>query len=150
MTRLKTAPQLSFRSTPADVEAMSLRLDARDEAMLRGDEGEAAALAMRLVITFAEAVEARRLIDIEAAHVDGCLYLGRANLDFVERLVAGKGRVRVPTTLNVGSLDLIHPQLFCGDEEARRNGRRLQTRQNSGWKPTPCPSSTSTADGILT
>ena len=45
----------------------------------------AAAFAMRLIVRFAEAVDARRLIAIEAAHVDGCLYLGRASLDFVER-----------------------------------------------------------------
>ena len=56
-------------------------------------------------------------IDIEAAHVDGCLYLGRASLDFVERMVALDGKVRVPTTLNVGSVDLIHPELFRGDAE---------------------------------
>jgi len=35
------------------------------------------------------------LLDIEAAHVDGCLYLGRASLDFVERLVALGGRAAV-------------------------------------------------------
>ena len=45
-----------------------------------------------LLVKFAEAVDAPRFIDIEAAHVDGCLYLGRASLDFVERLVALGGR----------------------------------------------------------
>ena len=96
-----------------------------DQAQLDGARGPAAAFAMRLLLKFAESVEARRLLDIESAHVDGCLYLGRASLDFVERLVALGARVRVPTTLNVGSLDLLHPETFRGSDEARSNGRRL-------------------------
>ena len=64
-------------------------------------------------------------IDIEAAHVDGCLYHGRASLDFAERMIDLGGKVRVPTTLNVGSVDLIHPELFRGTKEHAENGARL-------------------------
>jgi predicted aconitase len=46
-------------------------------------------------------------------------------LDFAERLVAGGGRVAVPTTLNVSSLDLLHPELYRGDPETARQARRL-------------------------
>ena len=35
------------------------------------------------------------------------------------------GKVRVPTTLNVGSVDLIHPELFRGTKEHAENGARL-------------------------
>jgi predicted aconitase len=104
---------------------MSLSLSPLDEALLRGDHGDAAAFAMRLLVKFAEAVDAPRFLDIEGAHVDGCLYLGRASLDFVDRLVALKGRARVLTTLNVGSVDLLHPELFRGDAETAENGKRL-------------------------
>src|SRR6202795_5016479 len=104
---------------------MPLDLSPFDQSLLAGAHGEAAAFAMRLLVRFAEAVDAPRFLDIEAAHVDGCLYLGRASLDFVERLVALQGRVRVPTTLNVGSVDLIHPELFRGDDALRANGERL-------------------------
>jgi hypothetical protein len=104
---------------------MAPALSRFDASVLSGDHGRAAAFAMRLLVRFAEAVDAPRFLDIEAAHVDGCLYLGRASLDFVERFAALKGRVRVPTTLNVGSLDLLHPQLFRGGAGARENGERL-------------------------
>ncbi len=80
---------------------------------------------MRLLVRFAEAVDARAFIDIEAAHIDGCLYHGRASLDFVERMIELGGKVRVPTTLNVGSVDLIHPELFRGTKEHAENGARL-------------------------
>lgn len=93
--------------------------------MLDGRHGAAAADALGLVLRFAGAVGAERLIDCDQAHVDGCLYHGQASLDFVERFVASGGRVRVPTTLNVGSVDLIHPELYVGDPALGAAGKRL-------------------------
>ena len=116
---------------------MAPTLSPYDESLLRGDHGEGAAFAMRLLTTFAEAVDAPRFIDIEAAHVDGCLYLGRASLDFVERLVELGARVRVPTTLNVGSVDLLHPKLFRGESEVGANGALLmRAHEKLGCLPT--------------
>ena len=115
---------------------MPLRLTSFDRALLAGEEGGAAAFAMTILATFAEALGAEALLDISRAHIDGCLYHGQASLDFVERLVAQKGRVRVPTTLNVGSLDLIHPELMAMDEEERAPARRLmRTHVELGCQP---------------
>jgi len=96
-----------------------------DREMLSGTQGSAAADALGLVLRFAEAVGADRMVDCAQAHVDGCLYHGQASLDFVERFVAQQGRVRVPTTLNVGSVDLIHPELYIGEAELGAAGKRL-------------------------
>src|SRR5271155_2595374 len=104
---------------------MSLDLSPLDRELLGGAHGAGAAFAMRLLTRFAEAVGAPRFLDIEAAHVDGCLYLGRASLDFALRMTELGGKVRVPTTLNVGSLDLIHPELFRGAREDAENGAKL-------------------------
>jgi hypothetical protein len=104
---------------------MALDLSPLDRELLGGAHGAGAAFAMRLLERFAEAVDARSFIDIEAAHVDGCLYHGRASLDFAERMIELGGRVRVPTSLNVGSVDLIHPELFRGTKEHAENGARL-------------------------
>jgi predicted aconitase len=82
----------------------------RDRALLSGAEGEASALAMRIVVEMAEVMGAVRLLEVTRAHVDGCLYHGMAGLEFAERLAAGGARVRIPTTLNVGYLDLLHPE----------------------------------------
>lgn len=102
-----------------------LTLSPRDRAMLNGDFGAGVALAMRIVTATARVMDARALIDITSAHIDGCLYHGAASLDFVERFVASGAKVSVPTTLNVGSLDLIHPELFRGEAELARAGTRL-------------------------
>ncbi|KXV13452.1 aconitase subunit 1 [Caballeronia megalochromosomata] len=102
-----------------------LTLSPRDAAMLGGDFGDGLALAMRIVAATARVMDADSLIDISCAHIDGCLYHGAASLDFVERFVASGAKVAVPTTLNVGSLDLIHPELFRGDADIASAGKRL-------------------------
>ena len=104
---------------------MPVALDARDQAFLDGDHGPAGALAMRVVVRTAEAMEAEHLLDITGAHIDSCLFHGQAGLDFAERLVADGGRVAVPTTLNVASLDLLHPELYRGDEATGHAARTL-------------------------
>lgn len=103
----------------------SVELTNVDRAMLAGAYGEAAAVAMRILVAMAGVYGARRLLDIEGAHIDGCLYHGDSGVDFAELLVAGGGRVRVPTTLNVGGLDLLHPEQFAGTDERRAKARRL-------------------------
>jgi len=92
---------------------------------------------MRLVVRAAEVLGAERLIPITRAHVDSCLYHGEATVDFVERLVDGGARVSVPTTLNVGTLDLLHPELWRGDPATAERGRLLMDRyRRLGCRPT--------------
>lgn len=113
-----------------------MRLTPVDTRMLNGAEGEGAAFAMRLLTSFARALGAPSLLDITRAHIDGCLYHGEASLDFVERLVSGGARVRVPTTLNVGAIDLIHPELMRMPAAEQTPARRLMlAHQELGCEP---------------
>ncbi len=92
---------------------------------------------MRLVVRAAESTGATELIDVSRAHVDSCLYHGEASLDFVDRLVDGGARVRIPTTLNIGALDLLHPELNRGDPRTAERGRLLMDRYRTlGARPT--------------
>jgi len=114
-----------------------LELTEHDDALLRGEGTRAEQLAMRIVTKIAEVMGARRLLDVTGAHIDGCLYHGRAGLDFAERLVAGGGRVAIPTTLNVTSLDALHPDLYRGDQETARLATRLKACYEAmGCRPT--------------
>ena len=116
---------------------MTLHLSELDRSFLGGDHGEASALAMRILVRMAEAAGAERFIDITSAHLDSCLYHGEAGLHFAERLAATGGRVQVPTTLNVSSLDLLHPELFRGDATLADHGRRLMAAYVAiGGEPT--------------
>jgi predicted aconitase len=116
---------------------VGLRLDDRDREMLAGELGPATALAMRIVIAMAEAAGAERLIDITGAHIDGCLYHGPVGLGFAERLAADEAQVRVPTTLNVSALDLLHPDRVRLAEPARSEARRqMAAYESMGCRPT--------------
>jgi hypothetical protein len=82
-------------------------------------------MAMELIVATGEAEAAPALLDITAAHIDGCLYHGQAGLDFARTLTEHGARVRVPTTLNVSSLDLLHPELYRGSQETAASARLL-------------------------
>ncbi len=96
---------------------MTLQLTDKDQAMLNGDMGRASQIAMRILTTMAEVYGANDLLDITSAHIDGVLYHGLSGLEFVQKLVEANGQVVVPTTLNVGALDLIHPDAFQGTQQ---------------------------------
>lgn len=114
-----------------------LVLDAAQREQLAGAAGPAAARAMRLIVGLADVSGARELVSVGSAHIDSCLYHGPAGLDFAEQLVREGARVSVPTTLNVASLDLLHPRLVRGDEETMTNGRRLMDAYLAmGGRPT--------------
>ncbi len=92
---------------------------------------------MRIVVEMAGVWQADRLIDVTSAHVDSCLYHGPAGLDFAERLLAGRADVAVPTTLNVSSLDLLHPGLIRLDVDTGSKARRLMDAYVAmGCRPT--------------
>ncbi|WP_411719905.1 aconitase X [Mycetocola sp.] len=105
--------------------ASPLVLTAEDEAKLSGERGPGVAMAMRIVVALARVSEATELIDVESAHIDSCLYHGQAGLDFAEKLARLGARVSVPTTLNVSSLDLMHPGLVRLDPNEAAAARRL-------------------------
>jgi predicted aconitase len=102
-----------------------VRLSDSDRALLAGAGGPAGQVAMRIVVEMARVAGAAELVDVTSAHIDGCLYHGQAGLDFAERLLGDGAAVRVPTTLNVASLDLLHPDRFRGDPETAAAARRL-------------------------
>ncbi len=112
-----------------------LKLTDADQAMLHGEAGPGTALAMRIVTGLARVSGATALLDISGAHIDGCIYHGPASLDFVHAL-AGT-HVKVPTTLNVSSLDLLHPELIASDPPTQRAARSLMDAYEAmGARPT--------------
>lgn len=82
-----------------------LALTERDRELLSASVPHATSLAMRIVTRMARLDGAERLIDVAQVHVDGCIYIGPASLDFAEKLAGWGGRVVVPTSLNAISVD---------------------------------------------
>lgn len=114
-----------------------LYLTDEEQGWIAGAGGPALAMAMRIVADTARMLGADRLIPIASAHVDGCLYHGDSGTAFAERLVKDGGAVRVPTTLNVGALDLMHPDRVRLEPGRREMARRLMAAyQALGCRPT--------------
>jgi len=85
-----------------------VQLSLAEREIIDGSGGPTRAMAMRIVADTARMLGAAKLVPIASAHIDGCLYHGDSGTLFAERLVQGGGGVAVPTTLNVGALDLLH------------------------------------------
>lgn len=138
--RRRPAPGRYTRAATAWQDAAvpaGLDLSHDDRAALDGDRGPAAALAMRILTRTASAMGAERLLDVASAHIDGCLYHGPAGLDFARRLAEGWARVTIPTTLNVSSLDLLHPELVRLDRDVAADARALMDAYvEMGCRPT--------------
>lgn len=116
----------TFSTPDALLEASGLVLTEEEEAMLRGENGEAAAgallchltgmldlihgpvaaaVAMRILARAGAIDGAPSLIEVTQAHIDGCTYIGPGGLRFAETLAKLGGKVAVPTTLNSNSVD---------------------------------------------
>jgi len=104
---------------------MSLALTDDERAMMAGARGPAIAMASRILCETAAMLGADRLVAVTSSHVDGCLYHGDSGVHFAERLAADGGRVAVPTTLNVGALDLLHPGRVHFDQRTADMARRM-------------------------
>jgi len=114
-----------------------MQLDDDQKALLEGSRGTAVASAMRIVVECGRILGAERLIPVESSHVDGALYHGDGGVEFAEMLVRGGAKVAIPTTLNIGALDLMRPDNVRMAPGKRDMARRLmKAYQDLGCKPT--------------
>ncbi len=102
-----------------------MHLTADEKALLAEDAPPAIAMAMRILVDMAGMMGAERLVPITSAHIDGCVYFGDAGVLFAEKLRDLGGRVAVPSSLNVGALDILRPELVLADAHAKTMSRRL-------------------------
>ena len=68
------------------------------ESMLAGEDGEAAAKLLELIVALGEVFEAERLVSVESAHISGVSYknLGAAGLEWLkEQACAGPSASRM-------------------------------------------------------
>src|SRR5450755_26615 len=110
-----------------------MHLSHHDRALLSGDCGPAARMAMSIIVRMAEIEGATELLDITQAHIDSTIYMGEAGLEFAERLAGFGAKVVVPTTLNVSGLDEHHWQEWAVPAEwAGKAYRQMQAYRSMG------------------
>ena len=114
-----------------------MQLTHADQAILGGDSGPAARMAMRILVRMLPIFGTDRFLDIEAAHVDSSLYQGQATLEYAERLANLGARVVVPTTLNVSGVDAHGWRSWSVPREwADGAQRQMKAYQSMGCRPT--------------
>ena len=92
---------------------------------------------MRILVRMAEVDDAAEMMDVSQAHIDGCGLLSEAGLEFAETLAAKGARVSIPTTLNMGPLDLQNWRQFGVDEDfAAKAIRQAKAYTDMGCIPT--------------
>jgi len=105
--------------------------------MLEGQYGNAAKLAMSILVRMADVYGATEMMDVSQAHVDGCALMSDSNLEFAETLVERGGRVSIPTTLNMIPLDLQNWQrLRIPKDFAAKAMRLAKAYKDMGCVPT--------------
>lgn len=102
-----------------------MNLTDEERAWYAGEVGEAMRMAARILVDMGDLLGADRLVPIASAHIDGCLYHGDSGVYFAEALVSGGGKVRVPTSLNVGSIDRRNPAGIHLSSHTRDMAERL-------------------------
>ena len=110
-------------------------LTREEEAMLRGDYGEAVAKAMQVIVKVGEALGAERLVEIRHAHISGVSYgnIGDPGVELLEELAEAGARFRVPTTVNPIGFDLESPGFFgAGASFASGQARILRALRRMG------------------
>ena len=82
-------------------------LTREEQAILDGESGEGAQKAMELVVALGKIYGAEGLVDITSAHLSGASYktIGDGGLLYLEDMVKGGAKVKVPSTLNPIGMD---------------------------------------------
>lgn len=88
-------------------------------------DNEGTTMAFNILKKTANVLGTDQLISISSSHTDSCLYFGESGLIFAKKLYELGARVKVPTTTNVGSLDLLHPELVLSDDHTKSKSKEL-------------------------
>lgn len=112
----------------------SLKLTITEQSILSGETGTVGdRMAMEIVTKAAQMLGASKLIPIHSSHIDGCLFHGTSGVLFCEKLADAGGVVKVQTTTNVGSLNLLKPdQVRLSPEKTKLAFRLMSAHQKMG------------------
>ena len=83
-----------------------MRLTGEEKSILDGNQGEAARIALAVLVDLGELFGAKNLMKVSQVHIDATLYMVDAGLEFAEKMSDLGGVAAVPTSLNPSSIDL--------------------------------------------
>ncbi|HID73204.1 TPA: DUF521 domain-containing protein, partial [Candidatus Micrarchaeota archaeon] len=83
-------------------------LTKQEQAMLDGENGEAAAQSMEILVALAKIFRAEGMIPVSSAQVSGVSYktIGDAGLEYLQDLASKGAKTKIPTFLNPAGMDV--------------------------------------------
>ncbi|MCW4043149.1 MAG: aconitase X catalytic domain-containing protein [Candidatus Bathyarchaeota archaeon] len=113
-------------------ESKTLYLTTEEENILNRESGEAAATAMRLLVTMGEIFDADRLIPIKSAQISGISYktIGDAGLEFIQDFSRLGAKTSVYASINPAGMDLDHWKEIGIPEDFAINQKKIISALN--------------------
>jgi predicted aconitase len=113
-----------------------------DKRIRDGKQGEAARMALAILVDLGALFGAQEMMRVSQVHIDATLYMVDAGLEFAEKMVALGGRVAVPTSLNPSAIDLQRWEAYRVPAEilpkhTRLEAAYLQMGATPTWTCTP-------------
>ncbi len=114
-----------------------VHLTPSERAILAGETAdEGTRMAMEIVTGAARMLGAEALVPVVSSHIDGCLYHGDSGVLYCERLAEAGAKVSIPSTTNVGALNLLKPDQVRVPAERRQMAFRLmEAHSRMGCRP---------------
>ncbi|MGD9239248.1 MAG: aconitase X catalytic domain-containing protein [Desulfobacterales bacterium] len=103
-----------------------MRLTAKEKSILDGKQGEAARIALAVLVDLGELFGAKELMPVSQVHIDATLYMVDAGLEFTEKMTDLGGEVAVPTSLNPSSIDLQRWKAYRVPPEVLSKHKRME------------------------
>ena len=114
-------------------------LTREEQAILDGESGEGAQKAMELIVALGKIYRAEGLVDITSAHLSGASYktIGDGGLLYLEDMVKGGAKVKVPSTLNPIGMDRARwSEMHISEEFAKKQLRIVELYGSMGIETT--------------
>lgn len=114
-----------------------MQLTQDEQGILDGEKGEGAQKAMELVVALGKIYGADSLVDITSAHLSGASYktIGDGGLLYLEDMVKGGAKVRVPSTLNPIGMDRARwKEMHITEQFAKKQLRIVELYERMGIK----------------
>ena len=103
-----------------------MRLTDEEKSILDGKRGEAARIALSVLVDLGQLFGAKELMRVSQVHIDATLYMVDAGLEFAEKMADRGAKVAVPTSLNPSAIDLQRWEQYRVPAEILPKHKRLE------------------------
>lgn len=103
-----------------------MRLTDQEKEILDGKQGEAARIALSILVDLGELFGAEEMMEVSQVHIDSSMYIVDAGLEFAERMVELGAKMVVPTSLNPSAIDLERWRQYRVPPGLLRKSKRME------------------------